>query len=562
MAPYEKLEGDERSSPWVGPFIYDQMGELIWAGPPTMDHYKSFDLRVQDINGTDMLTVINPHLNAGLILDNSYNIVKEVTHSNTFEHANMHDFNIVQNGTRALVLTKEIEKSVSRKKAKAVGLNKCMVHEDGIKYLGISTPGEPQVLFSWNGTDHIGLDETTFRPRPIREMCSKHWDIHHFNSIDQFPDGDFLLSSRHTDTLYKISQHDGSIVWRLGGVKSDFAMGRAERFTRQHHARVHSQNETMTIVSVFDNAKGTGTNATESHPFSRGLILALNTNTQPMWAELLAHFDHPREGKTTSRGSTQILPNENVFMCWAYNTLVSEHAPDGRLLMDARLKKSVHTYRAYKHEWTGLPTEPPNVYSAAFVAGSNVTTSVYVSWNGATEVRKWNLLETDKHGHSEKLLGSSKRTGFETPLWHHEFVQYVVVEALDETGRSLGRSEVIQTIPPVEAAPHQIDYSELAEVAPATHASTPDWTTMYNSADSIYSQGDSKSWSEEATDILTNPLATFASGFIACAVICAVFWAAWNSKLRLPFRRSGPGYEQLSHGDQRDLADDEILEKV
>lgn len=44
----------------------------------------------------------------------------------------------------------------------------------------------------------------------------------HGNSIEKLPDGDYLLSGRRTYAVYKISHKDGSIVWRLGGKKSDF----------------------------------------------------------------------------------------------------------------------------------------------------------------------------------------------------------------------------------------------------------------------------------------------------------------------------------------------------
>ena len=241
----------------------------------------------------------------------------------------------------------------------------------------------------------------------------------HFNSVDKFPDGDYLVSSRHTDALYKISHINGSIIWRLGGVKSDFHLNYQAKFTRQHHARVHEQNETHTIISLFDNAKGSGPHEHKSHDYSRGLVLALRTDE--MLAEIVAEFAHPRRAITNSRGSCQILPDGNVFMGWAYHTLISEHAPDGRMLMEARLKKNLHTYRSYKFSWVGRPKDPPNVVSAAFVAGNNTSTDVFVSWNGATEVAKWKLYETSVSGGNRRLVASAKRKGFETALTYNRY---------------------------------------------------------------------------------------------------------------------------------------------
>ena len=88
-----------------------------------MDHFKSFDLRIAKVNGTDMLTAIYPHDNAAVIIDNTYQIVETVVHSSAWEYSNMHDFNVVEDGTRALVLTKDAATRVSKKKSKVVGFD-------------------------------------------------------------------------------------------------------------------------------------------------------------------------------------------------------------------------------------------------------------------------------------------------------------------------------------------------------------------------------------------------------------------------------------------------------
>ena len=156
--------------------MYDQNGELIWAGTPLFDHFKSFDLRVATVNDTDMMTVIYPHDNAGVVVNSKYEIVQRVVYSETFAHSNMHDFSVIQNGARALVLTKDVHKTVSGDKARVVGQTECHVHEDGLKELDI-TGGQTRTIFEWNGTDHIGLDETTMRPKEMAELCQNNWDI-------------------------------------------------------------------------------------------------------------------------------------------------------------------------------------------------------------------------------------------------------------------------------------------------------------------------------------------------------------------------------------------------
>lgn len=321
----------------------------------------------------------------------------------------------------------------------------------------------------------------------------------HINSIDKFPDGDYLLSMRHTSTIYKISHTDGSIVWRLGGFQSDYVLPAEAQFSRQHNARYIEQNTTHTIISLLDNAFGWLDNPTHSH--SRGLIIALNNHEKTV--ELLQHADHPNNTLSESRGSNQVLPSGNLFVCWADRARISEHSPDGKLLMHSFLKSKVDSYRAYKFPWVGHPKQPPNVYSAAFITRKDTfTTMVYVSWNGATEVANWILYESDAHGKSLKRLKKAARRGFETNINYDGFAKYVIVEGLNQNGQALGRSRVIQTLAPVEEA------SELE-----------------------------KSW---VFSVLTNPISTFVAGFVACAVICSVTWLAVQSKGRYWWR---PRYE-------------------
>ena len=155
------------------------------------------------------------------------------------------------------------------------------------------------------------------------------------NSIEKFPNGDYLLSARHTDALYRILHIDGSIVWRLGGVKSDFQFVGESGFSRQHHGHVMWNNETHTVITVFDNAVGDEKGEEPTHDKSRGLVLLLDE--QRKQASTIMQYDHPRNVTNNSRGNFQTLPNWNAFLCWAYSGRISEYTVNGTLLMEAWL---------------------------------------------------------------------------------------------------------------------------------------------------------------------------------------------------------------------------------
>lgn len=238
---------------------------------------------------------------------------------------------------------------------------------------------------------------------------------------------------------------------------SDFiAYDERATFSRQHHSRVRGQNETHIEVSLFDNAIGTGNMELQSSSESWGLHLALRTDVEPMEVSLVRRYEKP-EGTLgiadhgvsliSARGSMDFLPNGNVFIGWAVDSLISEHHPDGRLLMKASLMQhGADTYRAYKMPWKGFPSEPPAVVSRVRQRpNGNLTTTVYVSWNGATEVATWDILHTNRFGNITELIASSPRRGFETELTIDGFAKEVIAVGMDVHGHELGRSAIIHS---------------------------------------------------------------------------------------------------------------------
>lgn len=264
----------------------------------------------------------------------------------------------------------------------------------------------------------------------------------HINSIDKTPQGDYIVSARHTDALYKISGKDKSILWRLGGRRSDFRMDDLV-FSRQHNVRYRGQNETHLLLSILDNAKGED-DQPASHDFSRGLLISVDEAN--MVATMEAHYDHPRESIDQRRGNCQLLPNGNVLMGWSERAMQSEHTPDGQVIWDAMLQVDwMGSYRNYKFEFVGEPAEPPAAVSRASGSESAVT-DVHVSWNGATEVATWDLYRCTADGAITALVATAPQTGFETRLTFDGYAKYVLAAAKDAHGNRLGATPVIQTV--------------------------------------------------------------------------------------------------------------------
>jgi hypothetical protein len=356
---------------------------------------------------------------------------------------NTHELNFVENGTRALVI-KSHRQEGTKEMSKAIGYDgKCVGQFDGFEEYDTRTW---KSVFDWRSFGKVGFDESSLTAKPVEKRCNG-WDFIHSNSVDKTPEGDYLWSSRHCDTIYKISGKNGSIIWRLGGKKSDFKhIGEDMVFSRQHNIRFRSQNKTHVMVTILDNAKGIDKQA-PTWDYSRGMLIALDEKN--MTATVERTYNHPdgKGGFAPRRGNYQILDNGNIFMGWSEQAKQSEHTYDGKLVMEAVFKTDwLGTYRSYKFPFVGKPIEPPVAHSQAFGTPNNSTvTTVHVSWNGATEVAQWNLYRTVRNGQINVLVATAERMGFETVLSYGGYASYVIAEATNKNGTVLGRTDVMKT---------------------------------------------------------------------------------------------------------------------
>ncbi len=191
-------------------------------------------------------------------------------------------------------------------------------------------------------------------------------------------------------------------------------------------------------------------------------------------------------------------------------------------------------YRTYKFSFVGKPSAPPDVHSLATGSDEDNTTTtlVHVSWNGATEVKTWNLYKTDDVGNidSPKPVAALPRMGFETTLSFKGFASYVIAEAMDRHGAVLGRSEVIQTV-------------VLARLSTVTIARESEWLNRKNRRTDTTRQA---IWLMRV--IYINPLVSFANGLFCGMTLLVASRALWKAKWSR--RRNDSGHKQLPQYDE------------
>jgi hypothetical protein len=269
-----------------------------------------------------------------------------------------------------------------------------------------------RVLFEWRSLDHVTIAESH---APFTNRGA--YDAFHINSVSLDHDGNYLVSARNTWAVYKIDRGSGEVMWRLGGKKSDFAMGPGTIFAWQHDARRHGSADYH--LSLFDDGAMPAV-----QPQSKAMILSLDLKR--MRATLHRKYTHHPRVLAWALGSCQVLANGNVLVGWGTSPYITEYAPGGKVLFDARLPRGGENYRALRLPWTGRPTKAPDVIVRR-TAGRH---HVFVSWNGATEVTHWRLTAP---GHES----SYPRAGFETEMVAPPDVHRVTVTPLDRHGRPL-----------------------------------------------------------------------------------------------------------------------------
>lgn len=448
LAPYAMIFQEKHANKYyqpcqTGPSIFDSRGELVWSGACRVRNQNTCDFRAWEFNNSLYTSaILTPFRDVsdpkghGIIMDNSFNTIGDIHVPTTMHNFNMHELNLVENGTQAIHIVHDaIEADISVLEQNQPS---AWILDSGFRELDLMT-GE--ILFEWWASKSgVSLAESKV---PFRAGMRKQnpWNWFHGNSVEKNADGDYLLSSRFTDTIYKISGKDGSILWRLGGSLSSFTQD--FQFSRQHDARWLSIDGHKERISFLDNSADDRVQ-TANHSSARVVEL----DTKAMSVKAVKTITRPDNGLTRMRGNHQTLANGNSFICWSENSYISEHDSDGKIVMEAKFASlRFVTYRAYKFNYTAESNEPIAVKSLAYGPSATFsTTAIYVSWNGATEVGTWRF----KNAKDDSVIGEKMKTGFETTFHGSKFESAIYVEAIARNGSVIGKSESIQTVIPVD----------------------------------------------------------------------------------------------------------------
>ncbi|CAK7213084.1 hypothetical protein SBRCBS47491_001682 [Sporothrix bragantina] len=423
----------------------------------------------------------------GLVYDSSYRLVYNVTADNP-NHVDLHEFALTGHGTALVAAVEWLSVDSLLQNWTSLDdhhhLSGARLLDSRFQEIDLATN---KVLFDWRATEHID-------PADSMEGRSNAWDPYHLNSIQKTNAGHYLVSLRHLHSIMLIDGKTGDVLWTLGGKRNTFTELPApegsmtttrpllpNEFRWQHHAHyVPGTNETQ--MTFFDNYAKQTSHGLCTKDCSRAVHMAIDTSPQsggPPTVQLLGEYIHPAHIQAQSQGSVQLLTSEsktagdNVFVGWGHCPGFTEHdAITGEAVLDVQfspwptgfIRDALDNYRAYKMDWVATPYWDPALLLEDNEAASDKetgiasdktskektekTTTAYVSWNGATEVKSWTVragtTDAKKGG---TVLAKSSRTGFETTLQYKTSqatgYRYIWAEALDKDGKVLQTSAVV-----------------------------------------------------------------------------------------------------------------------
>ncbi len=288
-------------------------------------------------------------------------------------------------------------------------------------------------VFQWSSFDHFEITDAC----SYVNLTGSFVDYVHCNSIDEDQnDGGILVSCLAMTECTKIDRSTGELVWRFGGYLSEnpsftILNDPLGGFSSQHDFRHVEGN----LYSVFDNGSH------HSPQISRASVYEIDT--QDLTADLV--FNYQVSGLYGSHmGSTQVLPNGNVFVGWGDVTGyqvrpdMTEVTPSGVQVFRGRMNQLLlENYRAYRFEWEGQALVP---YLVALLLPAQNCVQLTYNVFGETEYSSYDIYQGTFPSNLSFLLNTQSRqiNVWELPVG----MNYFAVKARDMQGVPTGFSNI------------------------------------------------------------------------------------------------------------------------
>jgi uncharacterized protein YndB with AHSA1/START domain len=314
--------------------IADGAGNSLWSSAGAKSYA---NMRLQTYQGRPVITWWESHSTGLAAYAEGQAVIEDVAHNvitRVQKHGDVspdeHEFSITPRGTAYIVSYVKTKADLRSVKGPKDGLVMNGIFEE----IDLATG---KVLHHWESLDHVALTESH---AGVPKDPTEPYDYFHINSVAPAPDGNVIISARHTWTVYKVELATGNVRWRFGGKRSDFDLPETATFAWQHDA----QFEDPHTLRMFDNGSDGEVTVTDESQ-----VLWFSIDEAGRKARLVRRLVHPAKISAQAMGNAQRLDNGNLFVGWGTAKRISEFSDDGTLLFDATLPEV--SYRAFRQVW-------------------------------------------------------------------------------------------------------------------------------------------------------------------------------------------------------------------
>ncbi len=191
------------------------------------------------------------------------------------------------------------------------------------------------VVFHWDASDDSSFYANSIFDNNFSNPDTAQ-DYIHMNSMFLDPtDSNLICSMRHQDQIIKINRQTGAIMWRLGGLNSDFALTTDQQFLYQHNATLTDNNQTLL---VFDNGD------INARPYTRICEFHLDVPNKKVTS--FKFFNIP-EPFTQLTGSVQKIGDEYFIGGGTAQYMLEINYNTGQKVIEFQGKQA--SYRSFKY---------------------------------------------------------------------------------------------------------------------------------------------------------------------------------------------------------------------
>jgi hypothetical protein len=223
---------------------------------------------------------------------------------------------------------------------------------------------DDSLTWSWKTSDHFNYDVSfPIRWGPIDGYPGNEVDIYHLNSLQQVADGtgDYVVSARHMDNIFRVDRATGGVDWVLGQMPSD-----APQATKDAQLtivgdpsggprRPHDARQNGNVLTLYDNRTATGEPAR---------AVAYEIDEGAGTATLLWQIVDELGRSSGGLGSNRITDDGTILVSWGggIQPVFGEYTATGDPLLEITQVGGGNAYRILK--------EPPSAFSLGLLRAS------------------------------------------------------------------------------------------------------------------------------------------------------------------------------------------------